>query len=47
MLAAPDGSSLQGLRDRAIMAALLYHGLRRTELSALRVNNLRERGRMR
>jgi integrase/recombinase XerD len=35
LLAAPDPSNLQGLRDRAILATLLYHGPRRAELCAL------------
>jgi len=47
LLAAPNRSTLQGLRDRAIMATLLYHGLRRTELCALRLADLHERGGMR
>ena len=29
LLAAPDASTLRGMRDRAILATLLYHGLRR------------------
>jgi site-specific recombinase XerD len=43
LLAAPDGSTLQGLRDRAILATLLYHGLRRAELCALRLVDLQDR----
>ena len=43
LLAAPDASTLQGLRDRAILATLLYHGLRRAELCALRLVDLQER----
>ena len=34
LLDAPDGSSLKGKRDRAILATLLYHALRREELWA-------------
>jgi site-specific recombinase XerD len=43
LLAAPDASTLQGLRDRAILATLLYHGLRRAELCALRLVDLQAR----
>ena len=43
LLAAPDGSTLRGLRDRAILATLLYHGLRRAELCALHLVDLQER----
>jgi integrase/recombinase XerD len=43
LLAAPDDVTLLGLRDRAILATLLYHGLRRAELCALRLGDLRER----
>lgn len=43
LLEAPDDRSLKGLRDRAILAVLLYHGLRREEAAQLRVNHLVER----
>ena len=43
LLAAPDGTTLKGLRDRAILATLLYHGLRRAELCALRLVDLQDR----
>ena len=43
LLAAPDGSTLKGLRDRAMLATLLYHGLRRAELCALHLVDLHER----
>jgi len=43
LLAAPDASTLSGLRDRAILATLLYHGLRRAELCALRLVDLQDR----
>jgi site-specific recombinase XerD len=40
LLEAPSGSSLKGRRDRAILAALLYHAPRREELCRLRVKDL-------
>lgn len=43
LLAAPDTSTVQGLRDRAILATLLYHGLRRAELCALHLVDLQDR----
>ena len=43
LLAAPDELTLQGLRDRAILATLLYHALRRAELCALHLVDLQER----
>jgi integrase/recombinase XerD len=43
LLMAPDGSTLQGLRDRAVVATLLYHGLRRAELCALHLGDLQDR----
>jgi site-specific recombinase XerD len=43
LLEAPDPATLQGLRDRAILSTLLYHGLRRAELCALRVADIQER----
>jgi len=39
LLDAPNGATLKGKRDRAILAVLLYHGLRRAELCALRVKD--------
>jgi site-specific recombinase XerD len=41
LLAAPDEESLKGLRDRAILATLLYHALRREELCKLRVKDFK------
>jgi integrase len=41
LLAAPDPTSLKGLRDRAILATLLYHALRRNELCQLNVEDFR------
>ena len=43
LLTAPDTSTLQGLRDRAILSTLLYHGLRRAELCRLDLVDLQER----
>jgi site-specific recombinase XerD len=43
LLEAPDETTLKGLRDRAILAVLLYHGLRREEAAQLQVNHLVER----
>lgn len=43
LLAAPDGWTLKGLRDRAILAVLLYHGLRREEAAQLMTGDLQER----
>ncbi len=43
LLDAPDESTLKGLRDRAILAVLLYHGLRREEAALLQVNDIQER----
>ena len=39
----PDPTTLKGKRDQAILATLLYHGVRREELCALRVKDLAER----
>ena len=43
LLAAPDGWTLKGLRDRAILAVLLYHGVRREEAAQLMTGDLQER----
>lgn len=43
LLEAGDPTTLTGLRDRALLATLLYHGLRRAELCALRVADLQRR----
>ena len=43
LLQVPDLATLRGLRDRALLATLLYHGLRRAELCTLRVANIQER----
>ncbi|HUA82829.1 MAG TPA: tyrosine-type recombinase/integrase [Bryobacteraceae bacterium] len=41
LLGAPVEDTLKGKRDRAILATLLYHGLRRSELCKLRVVDYR------
>jgi integrase len=43
LLEAPPADTLKGVRDRAILAALLYHGIRREELCGLRVRDLHSR----
>jgi site-specific recombinase XerD len=43
LLEAPAGDTLKGVRDRAILATLLYHGLRREELCGLRVRDIHSR----
>ncbi len=43
LLNAPEEGTLKGKRDRAILAVLLYHGLRRAELCALKVGDLEDR----
>ncbi|WP_426103026.1 tyrosine-type recombinase/integrase [Pseudomonas sp. PSPC3-3] len=43
LLTAPDGWTLKGVRDRAILAVLLYHGLRREEAAKLMTGDLQER----
>lgn len=41
LLVAPDEKSLNGIRDRAILATLLYHARRREELCKLRVRDFK------
>ncbi len=43
LLEAPPAKTLKGKRDRAILATLLYHGLRRDELCSLCIKDLRMR----
>ena len=43
LLTAPVGETLKAMRDRAILSALLFHGLRRAELCALAVGDIQER----
>ncbi len=42
LLNAPNGSSLKSKRDRAILATLLYHALRRDELCRLKVKDFKQ-----
>ena len=41
LLDAPSGASLKGKRDRAILATLLYHALRREELCKLTIKDFK------
>jgi integrase/recombinase XerD len=43
LLEAPAPDTLKGIRARAIMATLLYHGIRREELCLLRMRDLQSR----
>jgi integrase len=43
LLEAPPAETLKGKRDRAILATLLYHAIRREELCALKVGDLQQR----
>ena len=43
LLAAPSADTLKGIRDRAILATLLYHGIRREELCNLRIKDMQSR----
>ncbi|MDP8212136.1 MAG: tyrosine-type recombinase/integrase [Candidatus Zapsychrus exili] len=40
LLEAPTDKTIQGLRDRAILAVFLYHGLRRSEVKDLKVKSI-------
>jgi site-specific recombinase XerD len=40
---APAPNTLKGVRDRAILATLLYHGIRREELCLLRLRDMQSR----
>jgi site-specific recombinase XerD len=42
-LEAPAPDTLKGIRDRAILATLLYHGIRREELCLLRIRDIQSR----
>jgi integrase/recombinase XerD len=43
LLDAPPADTLKGVRDRAILATLLYHAIRRGELCGLRVRDMESR----
>ena len=43
LLEAPDPASIKGQCDRAILAVLLYHGMRREEAASLQVYDLQRR----
>jgi site-specific recombinase XerD len=43
LLDAPDPQTLKGKRDRAMIAVLLYHGLRREELCLLKIKDIHDR----
>ncbi|ONC41609.1 integrase [Burkholderia pseudomallei] len=43
LLDAPDNATEKGLRDRAMLSILLYHGLRREELCRLKVRDIQQR----
>jgi site-specific recombinase XerD len=43
LLSAPREDTLKGKRERAILATLLYHGLRRAELCQLKIKDLHQR----
>jgi integrase/recombinase XerD len=43
LLDAPAADTLKGVRDRAVLATLLYHGIRREELCVLRVKDMQSR----
>lgn len=43
ILEAPAADTVKGLRDRAILAVLLFHGLRRAELCGLAVEDMQQR----
>ena len=43
LLDAPPSDTLKGMRDRAILTTLLYHGIRREELCGLRVKDMQTR----
>ena len=43
LLNAPPADTIKGKRDRAVLATLLYHGLRREELCTLRVRDVQQR----
>ncbi len=44
LLDAPQAETLKAKRDRAMLSVFLYHGLRREELSNLKVADIQQRG---
>lgn len=42
-LESPSEETLKSVRDRTILATLLYHGMQREELCSLKVKNLQSR----
>jgi integrase/recombinase XerD len=43
LLEAPAPDTLKGIRDRAMLATLLYHGIRREELCVLKIRDMQTR----
>lgn len=43
ILCAPSENTAKGIRDRAILSTLLFHGLRRAELCSLKVGDMQSR----
>lgn len=43
LLEAPPPDTLKGIRDRAMLATLLYHGIRREELCLLKIRDMQTR----
>lgn len=43
LLEAPPEDTLKGVRDKSILATLLYHGIRREELCGLKVKDMQSR----
>src|SRR5215469_10557355 len=43
LLEAPPDDTLKGVRNRAILATLLYHGIRREELCSLKIKDIQSR----
>ena len=43
LLDAPPEDTLKGVRDRAVLATLLYHGIRREELCSLKIRDIQSR----
>jgi hypothetical protein len=43
LLEVPPANALKGKRDRAVLATLLYHGLRCEELCTLKISDIQQR----